>query len=50
VRVHNERKKLYLLIYVDDKLVIGPDEEIAHAKKILSELYEVKVIGVAKYF
>jgi Reverse transcriptase (RNA-dependent DNA polymerase) len=44
-------KKLYLLIYVGDILVIGPDEkEIAQAKKILSELYEVKSIGVAKYF
>jgi hypothetical protein len=44
-------KKLYLLIYVDDILVIGPDEkEIAQAKKILSELYEVNDIGVAKYF
>jgi Reverse transcriptase (RNA-dependent DNA polymerase) len=31
--------------------VIGPDEkEIAQAKKILSELYGVKDIGVAKYF
>jgi Reverse transcriptase (RNA-dependent DNA polymerase) len=43
-------KKLYLLIYVDDVLVIGPDEkEIVQAKKILM-LYEVKDIGVAKYF
>jgi Reverse transcriptase (RNA-dependent DNA polymerase) len=44
-------KNLYLLIYVDAIFVIGPDEkEIAQAKKILSELYEVKDIGVAKYF
>jgi hypothetical protein len=43
-------KKLSLLTYVDDMLVIGPDEhEIAQAK-ILSESYEVKDIGVAKYF
>jgi hypothetical protein len=46
-----QMKNLYLLIYVDDTLVIGPDEaEITQVKGILAELYEVKNIGVAKYF
>jgi hypothetical protein len=32
-------------------IVVSPDEKgIAQAKRILSELYEVENIGVAKYF
>jgi Reverse transcriptase (RNA-dependent DNA polymerase) len=39
-----------LLTYVDDIFLIGRDEkEIAQARKILPELYEMKDIGVAQY-
>jgi Reverse transcriptase (RNA-dependent DNA polymerase) len=46
-----KEKHVYLLVYVDDILVIGKNNsEIAEAKQILSELYEVKDMGIARIF
>jgi Reverse transcriptase (RNA-dependent DNA polymerase) len=44
-----KEKHVYLLVYVDDILVIGKNNsEITKAKQILSELYEVKDMGIAR--
>jgi Reverse transcriptase (RNA-dependent DNA polymerase) len=46
-----KEKQVHLLVYVDDILIIGKnDKEITEAKTIISKLYEVKDMGIARYF
>jgi Reverse transcriptase (RNA-dependent DNA polymerase) len=46
-----KEKHVYLLVYVDDILIIGKnDKEITEAKTILAKLYGVKDMGIAQYF
>jgi hypothetical protein len=46
-----KEKQVYLLVYVDDILIIGKDDkEITEAETILSKMYGVKDMGIAQYF
>jgi hypothetical protein len=46
-----KEKQVYLLVYVDDILVIGKNNsDITETKQILSKLYELKDMGIARYF
>jgi hypothetical protein len=46
-----KEKLVYLLVYVDDILVIGKNNsETTEAKHILSKLYEVKDMGYRMVF
>jgi hypothetical protein len=40
----------YLLIHVDDALLVGPSDMIARGKQLLQSAFEIKDIGPAKYF
>jgi hypothetical protein len=44
------RKGLYLLIYVDDLLLVGDRETVNAAKKELLSLYKMTDLGLAKRF
>ena len=41
---------MMLLIYVDDMIVIGEDELIEDAKRIISIEFEMKNLGMMHYF
>ena len=40
----------YLLVYVDDALIAGSERSVAHVKKILTQMFECRDLGVASYF
>ena len=49
VKRYNEGDFLILLLYVDDKLVVGQDtKKIASLKKALGKLFAMKDLGPAK--
>lgn len=45
-----KRRKLYLLLYVDDILLIGHDEDIQKVIKALQMKYDCKDLGKVSYF
>jgi hypothetical protein len=40
----------YVLIHVDDALLVGPPDMILRCKQLLQSAFEIKDIGPAKYF
>ena len=42
--------KLFVLVYVDDLLFTGEDEEVARFKQFVSTVYQVKLQGEAQHF
>jgi hypothetical protein len=46
-----ERQTIYVLVWVDNILVAGPDrEEIAAVKRLLAAVFDVRDLGEATYF
>merc|ERR1712113_823909 len=41
---------LFVLVYVDDLLFTGEEEEVANFKKFISSVYKVKLQGEARHF
>jgi hypothetical protein len=47
--VNRDGKLAYLLIYVDDGLIVGTQEDVEHIIKVL-EVFELRKLGPAAYF
>lgn len=48
---HSGSTKTYLLVYVDDILIVGNDkDDIQHVKDYLNDQFSIKDLGNAKYF
>jgi len=48
---HHNGKQVFLLVYVDDLLIIGDDVDgIAAIKQALHLAYSIKDLGLARYF
>jgi len=47
---HHPEKKVWILVYVDDFLVVGKRDAVDKARADLKSIYEMKDLGPARYF